>query len=429
MTAMTPEQFRAEFCSRTLAFLPGHKDDGRPLVIVAGPDVHSPPGHGLLMSLANQVARAHRRLVFVGELDRPLLCPDPFGVRTLLGATAGLAKAINPFLDVDVVGALPRTDALMTVGVGQVPGTELRVGCQGWIAQADPGARVDPASTSLWGALLASCLAASASFHRMRGLTDRLRGEFSLWELGRPGGSDGPKDLTPLDLGRVLQVGVGAVGSSLVFFLALLGLRGEWVLVDGDLVDVSNLNRQLLFSAHDAGYPDREPANKARVAAERIGTTSTFSPAWYGEDPDIVSGSYDLLLALANERGVRSALQARQPPVLLHATTSANWQAQFHRHIAGRDDCIDCRIPPDTPRFRCGSSSIPFERREIDAALPFLSASAALMLAAALARLQAGALAALPHNFAALDLGGRQPRFQHLFHTCRQECRTRIARS
>lgn len=142
---------------------------------------------------------------------------------------------------------------------------------------------------------------------------------------------------------------------------------------------------------------------------------------------EVVHINVDIVLALANDRGVRSALQARQPTYLLHATTSANWQAQVHRHVAGLDDCIDCRIPPEAPRLQCSTSALQSQAgRRADPALPFLSGSAALMLAVLLARLQEESLVGLPYNFAALDLGGPQPRLQRLFLSCREQCRTRV---
>lgn len=148
-------------------------------------------------------------------------------------------------------------------------------------------------------------------------------------------------------------------------------------------------------------------------------------PVGTSDDEIIVRSTYDLVLALANERAVRGSLQARQLQVLLHATTSANWQAQFHRHLADRDDCIDCRIPPNAPRLLCASSIVGSSGELADAALPFLSAAAALLLAAGLGRLQEGSLPALPYNFAALDLASPQPRCQKLFHPCHVGCRVR----
>jgi hypothetical protein len=221
-------------------------------------------------------------------------------------------------------------------------------------------------------------------------------------------------------------VGAGAVGSGFDFFVSFFGHHDDWLIVDDDAVDVSNLNRQLAFVAADAGFPEGPPTNKAERAAELLGSNVRSSPGWFGDDPDAVNAQYDVVLALANERGVRSFLQGRQPTVLLHATTSPNWQAQFHRHVAGTDDCIDCRLPPEMPRFTCDVEEVETQAGEkVDAAVPPLSALAALSLAAKAARLQSGVLLDTPHNFVAVEVFGGAPAFQAKARRCREGCMTR----
>lgn len=53
----------------------------------------------------------------------------------------------------------------------------------------------------------------------------------------------------------------------------------------------------------------------------------------------------DLIRPLANEFDVRRAIGQRGEPILIHATTSPNWTAELHRHLADRDGCMDCRLP------------------------------------------------------------------------------------
>jgi molybdopterin/thiamine biosynthesis adenylyltransferase len=207
----------------------------------------------------------------------------------------------------------------------------------------------------------------------------------------------------------------------------MLGLNGDLTIVDADRVETPNLNRQLIFTARDAGYPDGEMKEKAERAAARLGPRAVPEPHWYGESDAIVNADYDIVLALANERGAREALQDRRSPVLLHATTSPNHQAQFHRHLPGKDDCIRCRVPGTAAKTACATA--PVTEARSDAALPYLSGLAGLMLAAALARHGVGMLADGDANLAVIDLGGTRVAYQTMSLQCQANCRTRVDRA
>lgn len=62
---------------------------------------------------------------------------------------------------------------------------------------------------------------------------------------------------------RVAVVGAGGVKSPLLLYLAAAGV-GLVRIIDFDLVELSNLNRQILYTCHDVGRP------KALAAAERL---------------------------------------------------------------------------------------------------------------------------------------------------------------
>jgi hypothetical protein len=146
-----------------------------------------------------------------------------------------------------------------------------------------------------------------------------------------------------------------------------------------------------------------------------------------GSEETLVERPYDVVLALANEGGVGPALQARQPTVLLHATTSPNWQAQLHRHIAGRDDCIACRVPEGMPQFTCAEGAHDTGGgKAADASVPPLAGMAGLLLAAARVRLERAHPPTAARTCTASKFSGPHAVAISFVRMCRRDCRSRL---
>ena len=93
---------------------------------------------------------------------------------------------------------------------------------------------------------------------------------------------------------RVLVVGAGGLGSPAVQYLAASGV-GTLGVVDDDVVDRSNLQRQVLFGPGDVGLP------KARIAAERVratapGTHVVVHPVRLSADTAAILDGYDVVV-------------------------------------------------------------------------------------------------------------------------------------
>jgi hypothetical protein len=89
---------------------------------------------------------------------------------------------------------------------------------------------------------------------------------------------------------------------------------------------------------------------------------------------------------------------------MIHASTSANWGVNFGRHIPNIEDCLACRFPTREPlgELKCSTGAVSVSAASIDAALPFLSFFAGMLIAAELARILSEPQTE-KHNYASFD--------------------------
>lgn len=105
-------------------------------------------------------------------------------------------------------------------------------------------------------------------------------------------GEEGQKKLAE---SRVLVVGAGGLGSPVCLYLAAAGI-GTIGIADFDTVDVSNLQRQVLYRESDVGRP------KAEAAAERLRernsqlTVEIYPEGLTEENADAMVSRYDVVV-------------------------------------------------------------------------------------------------------------------------------------
>jgi sulfur-carrier protein adenylyltransferase/sulfurtransferase len=110
-----------------------------------------------------------------------------------------------------------------------------------------------------------------------------------------------------LNEARVLVVGAGGLGSPALLYLAGAGI-GRITVVDPDRVDVSNLHRQPLYRASDAGYPKaRLAAEKARLLNPMIDVRHLQARLTPGNADDLV-GDHDVVLDCTDNFGTKFLL-------------------------------------------------------------------------------------------------------------------------
>lgn len=161
---------------------------------------------------------------------------------------------------------------------------------------------------------------------------------------------------------RVLLVGVGGLGCATLAALApTLGAR--WILVDDDVVDETNLHRQVLFSDADVGRPKLEAARDALigrgVAPDCIELRSgrvlpENARQWLGEVDLVVEGADNY----ATKFLVADACHLEGKPVVHGA--AVGWNATVLAVPFGGKPCYRCLfedVPPG-PAANCDSLGV-----------------------------------------------------------------------
>lgn len=154
-----------------------------------------------------------------------------------------------------------------------------------------------------------------------------------------------------LKASRVLLIGAGGLGSPAAAYLAAAGV-GYLTIADGDVVEVSNLQRQILYEAHDVG------AKKAVVAVARLERanpeiTIKCYPHFIGEDNvnDLVS-EHDIVIdgsdSFTTRYLVNDSCVAYGKPLIFGSVLKFQGQVTLLNYMDG--PCLRCIFPtqPDS---------------------------------------------------------------------------------
>lgn len=317
-------------------------------------------------------------------------------VEPLAAAIREAARNANPFLAIR--WGRPRGGRpTLAIGPGPASRDEVTAWADTWLAISTNRATSPCHSAPITSVLfLAVALGVGRVFREAWGLPSKGPEEVR-WNTWRhtldSGGAHEPRPLPngPPNLGWVLQVGAGAVGSNIIYLLGLLGASADVVLVDHDVVTIENLDRSLLFGLLDASPREELKVEAAVRATEpfsalRVHPIRTKWADYAGSRYRV--GDFDLALALANEDQVWPAMAEAVLPLTLQATTDTDWGIYFGAHTPGTGYCLRCRFPPDAPvpTTVCAEGPIevksaPGETGTVHASLPFQSAAAAALLA------------------------------------------------
>ncbi len=170
---------------------------------------------------------------------------------------------------------------------------------------------------------------------------ERYARHLVLREVGGPGQQR-------LKSARVLIVGAGGLGAPAALYLAAAGV-GHLVLVDPDVVDRSNLQRQVLYAEADIGAPKVQAA-AARLAGlnPHVAITGVQARFEAANAAELVSG-VDLVLDGTDDFAVRfcvnAACVAHGKPLVSGAIGRGTGQIGV---FSGRP-CYQCLVPDIPP--------------------------------------------------------------------------------
>jgi hypothetical protein len=122
---------------------------------------------------------------------------------------------------------------------------------------------------------------------------------------------DAPSVIETLQAATVTIAGVGGIGSVVVQHLVGAGVR-NFRLLDADLVDESNLNRQFIYAASSVGKPKVEEARSYITQRECRSNVSVLAEEW---NPASVSQAeflfrgVDFILAAIDKPSIASSVQ------------------------------------------------------------------------------------------------------------------------
>ncbi|BDU78500.1 ThiF family adenylyltransferase [Mesoterricola sediminis] len=153
----------------------------------------------------------------------------------------------------------------------------------------------------------------------------------------------GPQADTRLRTRRVAVVGVGATGSVIASWLARAGV-GLITLIDRDIVETSNLQRQILFQERDLFRPKAEvAAARLREANSEIDVIPAVTDLTSGNARELLAG-YDLIMDGTDNFEARYLINDY---AILHGTP---W---VYAGAIGGEGLVWPIQPPRTPCLRC----------------------------------------------------------------------------
>lgn len=150
---------------------------------------------------------------------------------------------------------------------------------------------------------------------------------------------------TRLGEARVLIVGLGGLGSPVAMYLAAAGV-GTLVLCDGDTVELSNLQRQIVHAESDLGRAKVDSAATRLTALNHTAKVITHAQAMQTETLTPLAAAADLVIdctdSFASRLMVNAATRAAGRPMVFGAAIRFEGQVGVFRNDRAEAPCYAC---------------------------------------------------------------------------------------
>ena len=267
-----------------------------------------------------------------------------------------IAHQSNPEIIIGNLKNEKSVDALLAIGnTGHTATFKVAINSNGWIAELEEGPNpsleyVGENSNPI-GAQVAACFASAEIFKfllRKMGSTDYAVSRslphisFSALDYSIDShATHNPRLPSKLDFGEVTLVGVGAVGSSFINTLSYIPkIRGRLVLLDFDVVDVTNLNRYLSVNAGDIGMTKVAAASNflKESSIETFPIQKSYESYIKEDRPD---KRLDTVVSTVDNNSAREHIQSDLPRQILHGATHEQ-TCVISRHDFIHGACLGC---------------------------------------------------------------------------------------
>lgn len=173
----------------------------------------------------------------------------------------------------------------------------------------------------------------------------RFSRHIALPEIGKQG------QQTLLD-SQVLVIGAGGLGSPVLLYLAAAGI-GTVGIVDNDVVELSNLQRQVIHEDYDVGQKKVESAKAAMLDRNPDMTVMTYDKRLNADNADSIIAEYDMVVDGSDNITTRylvneCCFRLKKPLVSAAIQGFSGQLSTFKAYLGEPHPCYQC-LYPDVP--------------------------------------------------------------------------------